>query len=137
MLIKPFIGRVERRDADVDDAKLADRPVAAEGLDQDCSERADGNCVTIQFHVTPAFEDQVDLRVPLVVVHLRVLLDVHDMDRGGGVVRYGQGPPGIPAGTSHCFDVIEMSYNVIGQGFSSHDYTRDHAGGEPVPAAAT
>jgi hypothetical protein len=52
-----FIGGVEGRDADVDDAEPADRPVAAEGLDQNCAEGADGDHFAVELHVALAFED--------------------------------------------------------------------------------
>jgi NAD(P)-dependent dehydrogenase (short-subunit alcohol dehydrogenase family) len=144
MLIKPFVCGIERRDADVDDAELADRPVAAEGFDQDCGEGADGDLLAVEFHGTLAFKDKIDFCVLLVVVHLGVLLNVYDVDRGGGVVRHGKRPSGEPTRTSHRLDIVEVSNHIVSHAdpvslLRVKDYppveTQDFA--SPLLAAAT
>ena len=99
--VKPLIGGVEGWDADIDDAELAHGPVTAERLDQNGAEGSDGDDIAIQFHVARAFEDEVYLRVVLVVVHLRILLNIDDMNRGSVIIGQSEGPPDKSAGTPH------------------------------------
>lgn len=113
--VEPFIRRVEGRDADVDNAELADGPMAAERLDQDRTEGADGDYVAIKLHVALAFENHVDLRVLLVIVDLGVPLDVYDVNRSGSIVRLDKGPPGEAARALHRVDIIEVGHDVIGR----------------------
>jgi len=128
VLIKPLIGRVEGREAEIDDAEPTDSPVPAQGLDQNGAERTDRDHIAIQLHMPLAFKDYINLRVKPMVVHLRILLDIHDVDRGRVVVGQCERPPGGSAGTLHRLNVIEMSDDIVG-----HDIFLQEPGQQPSP----
>jgi len=113
VLIKPLIGRVEGREAEIDDAEPTDSPVPAQGLDQNGAERTDRDHIAIQLHMPLAFKDYINLRVKPMVVHLRILLDIDNMDRGSIIVGQCERPTHKSARTPHRIDIVEMSYNVI------------------------
>jgi len=112
-LIEPLVGGVERRDAEVEDAEPPNCAMATQRFDEDRAERTNRNPLAIEFQMSLACEDHVDFGMFFVVMDLRVLLDVHDMDRGGFVLRQGKRPLGEAAGAFHRLDVIEMSENVV------------------------
>src|SRR6185436_7389540 len=74
-LIKPFVGRIEYRDGDVDNFHLTDGAVAAAGLDHNARHRLDGESLAVQFDLAFPFEHDINLSHPFVVVRSRVLRD--------------------------------------------------------------
>jgi hypothetical protein len=113
MLIKPFIGRVEGGDADVEDSHLSDGAVAAAGLDEDGGERLDGDPLAVQLHFSGPFQDKVYLGQLLVIVHPRILLDIDNVHRGGGIVRAGKRPFGKTARASYRVNVVKSCYLIV------------------------
>src|SRR5688500_17325961 len=97
-LVEVLIRLVEGGDGDVDDLELADGAVAAERLDEDGGHRLNGDAFAVELHVALAFEDEVDLGHPFMVVGLGVLEDLDEVHGRGGVVWGGEGAPGPAAG---------------------------------------
>ena len=106
--IKPLVGRIKGWDTEVDDPEPADGPVAAQRLDQNRHERANGDEFTVEFQMALAFENEIDLRVFPVVVDARILLNVHDMDGSRVVCRQGERSFGKPTRALYRLNIVKM-----------------------------
>src|SRR5206468_3596227 len=89
--VKPLIRLVERGDWDVDDLQFADSAVAATRFDEHRAHGFEWVERTVEFHLSLAFEHEVNLRHPLMIMRTRIFLDVHNVERRGAVVRRGKG----------------------------------------------
>ena len=78
--IEPLVGAIEGWDRNVQDFEFADGAMAATGFDQDGRQRFDRHDFPVELQVAFAFEDDVDLCEAFVVVGLRVLLNVNEVD---------------------------------------------------------
>ena len=65
--------------------------MAAAWVDHDAGHGLERELFAVEFDGAFAFQHDVDLGHPFVVVGLRVRLDVDDVDRGGLVLRRGKG----------------------------------------------
>ncbi len=86
--------------------------------DHDARHGFDRDDLAIDFEVTFAFEDDVDLGHLLVVVELAVHMDVREVDAGQIVPGLLERPAGFSAGAGNRRDFIQLGN---GESFLRHD----------------
>src|SRR6266545_3611539 len=111
--IEPFVRLVKRRHGDVHEAQLADGPVAAAGPDVNGRHRLHRHHFAVQLHLALAFEDEVNLRHPLVVVRARIALDVDDVQAGDVAGGLREGPAREAARAADGWRLIELRDEII------------------------
>jgi hypothetical protein len=111
--IEPLICGIEGGDGDIDDFELADGPVATAGFDEDGGQGLHWIKFAVEFHVTFAFEDQIDLRQFLVIVGFRVGFDVDEVDRSDGIVWGDKGAASLTTGTGNRVDFGEVGDDEV------------------------
>jgi len=92
-------------DREVDDLEFADGAVAAAGPDHDGAKGFDGDQFAIEFEMTFAFEDEINLGGLFVIVGRRFVAHFEVVGGGGGVFLVDEG---TASGATAAFDGREI-----------------------------
>ncbi len=89
-----LVGGIELRNHDINDLHCPDRPVpdAWRNSDAHSLSQLDDFLVELHFRVGAAFEDEISLCQPFVVVQFGVGLDLRHVDRRRVIVNFGERP---------------------------------------------
>jgi hypothetical protein len=113
-LVEPFVSGIERGDGDVQDFHFTQGTMAATGFDHDGRERAHGDALTIQFHFTSAFEDDIDLGHSFVIMNGRIFFDFDLMDAGDVIFRRDKAATGGAARAGLRRQFVELGDEEVG-----------------------
>jgi len=106
--IEVFIVGIERGNRHVDEFQMADRAMAAAGVDHNRRARANGVALAVELHFTRAFEDVINFDYALVIMRLGIVFDGVDMKRCRGLRFVGKEPASEPTRTLDRLHIIAL-----------------------------
>jgi hypothetical protein len=113
-----FVCRIEGWDRNINQFQCAQSPMPRSGRDIDGSVRADREALSVELNFAFAFDDDVDLGHPPMVMDTGFLRDRDQMDGGDGIWDVIEGASG---GSTRAWDAgngVQLSDSRIGHGWT-------------------
>lgn len=126
--VKVFVRRIELGNHDIDDLHCTDRPMPHSRRNPNTHPlpQRDDLVIKLHFGLGTAFQDEVSLGQPLVIMKFSVFLDFGHMDRCRVISHFGECPFRDPAGARSPWQLLKVDDLPLWLYGTAHECVSEH-----------